>query len=66
MTETSVCDIYCCVPPVSVFCDGRVEAGDGCDGVWADKQGSHSPDSPAVIVQDWEGFGKIIIILINL
>lgn len=40
---------------VCVFCDGRVEAGDG---VWADRQGSHSP---AVIVQDWKVFGKIIL-----
>lgn len=65
MTESSVCDIYYCVPLVSVFCDGRVEAGDGYNVVWADKQGSHSPDSPAVIVQDWDGFGKIILSLTN-
>lgn len=42
------------VPLVCVFCDGRIEAGDGCDGAWADKQGSHSPYSPAVIVQHWK------------
>lgn len=33
-----------------MFCDGRVEAGDCCDDVRADEQGSHCPDGPAVAI----------------
>lgn len=58
--ETSSVDCHCCV---CVFCDRTVEAVAGCDGAWADKQGPHSPQHPAVIIQDWKddkSFGDIL------